>query len=63
MNTQEKYKAIGKAVMKEYTTHGSKEIKVAITTEKILTYLFVSVGTHPVAIFSEREIKKIREDT
>ena len=63
MNTEEKYKAIGEAILKEYAIHGSKEIKVGITTEKILAYLFVSVGTHPIAIFSEREIKQIAEDS
>ena len=63
MNIQEKYKAIGEAVLKEYVTHDSKEIAVTITSEKILANLFVSVGLHPVAIFPEREIKEIAEES
>lgn len=63
MNTEEKYKAIGEVILKEYATHGSKEIKVVITTEKILAYLFVSVSASPSAIFSEREMKQIAKES
>jgi hypothetical protein len=63
MNTQEKFKAIAEAIIKESAIPGSKEITVTITTGKILAYLFISVGAHPVAIFSEREIKQITEGT
>lgn len=63
MNIQEKYEKIGEAVMKEYATHGSKKITVTISDEKILAYLFVSVDIHPVAIFSEREMLQMMENT
>jgi hypothetical protein len=63
MKIEEKYRLLGEAIMREYYSHGAKEIVVTITDESVLEYLHVCVDVHPSSIvsFTEREQEEMRK--
>ena len=60
MKIEEKYRLLGEAIMRDYFTHGEKEIVVTITDAGILDNTHVSVDIHPVISFREREMQVMR---
>ena len=60
MKIEEKYRLLGEAIMRDYYTHGDKEIVVTFTDSPVLEYLSVSVDLNLVMSFTEREQEKMK---
>jgi len=62
LELEKRLENIGRAVIAEFALHSSKQISVTITQSAALSYLIVTVGAHPVAMFKIEEVDYDQEN-